>query len=101
MSVTKTLWLGLLLVAFDSGCGGTTPTTSTEATAPASVQPNLAQMRAHIEAHVQKYPATRAEILATCADTPEFSAAEKQWFEDNLPEGTYASAEEVLSALKV
>lgn len=54
----------------------------------------------HFESHVQ-YPASRQDILAACADTPEFTAAEKQWLSDHLPERTYASAGEVVSTLKL
>jgi len=42
---------------------------------------------------------TRARVLATCADTPECTAQEKQWISDHLPEGTCNSDAELLAAL--
>ena len=47
------------------------------------------------------YPASRADVLAACASTPEFSDAEKQWASENLPEGTYESAEQAIAALGI
>jgi len=69
-------------------------------------KPDMARVRAHLQKHVT-YPATRAEVLAACATTPEFSAEEKAWFAAALPEhpagrtaDTFASADEVLKSLK-
>jgi hypothetical protein len=103
----------LIVYFFVTGCAGTTanapqaspnataiapaPTTAT-ATAPAAAKPDSAVAIKHLKEHV-KYPASRAVVLATCADTPEFSAEEKKWFADTLPERTYGSAEEVARAL--
>jgi len=61
--------------------------------------PDAARLKQHLVEHV-KYPATRAEILAACAQTTEFSKAEKAWFAAALPEGSYASADDVLKAIK-
>ena len=52
----------------------------------------------HLNKH-QTYPATRAELLASCKNLMEFSASEKKWFAAHLPEGTYDSADEVLKAV--
>ena len=52
----------------------------------------------HLNKH-QTYPATRAELLAACKNLMEFSDAQKKWFAARLPEGTYASADEVLKAV--
>jgi hypothetical protein len=65
-----------------------------------AVQPDLTKLKAHANDHI-KYPATRAEILAACAQTPEFSAGEKKWIGENLPEGTYNSSDDVIKALKL
>ena len=46
------------------------------------------------------YPATRAQILAACAQTPEFTEGEKAWFAARLPDGTYKSATEVLRVVQ-
>ena len=53
---------------------------------------------AHFREHV-KYPATRAVVLAACADTPEFTAGEKKWIGDNLPDKSFASADDVVASL--
>jgi hypothetical protein len=63
-------------------------------------QPDLEKTRSHLKEHV-KYPATRAEVLAACADTPEFTPAEKAWFSEHLPDGSYESADDVLRSLEL
>jgi hypothetical protein len=65
-----------------------------------AVQPDLTKFKGHAADHI-KYPATRAEVVAACAQTPEFSAGEKKWINENLPEGTYNSPDDVLKALKL
>jgi predicted phage gp36 major capsid-like protein len=62
-------------------------------------KPDMKKVASHLREHV-KYPATRQEILDACAQTDEFTAAEKAWAAAHLPEGTYASADDVLKVLK-
>ncbi len=90
------LVIGLALV----GCAtNPAPQASTAGTTvAASSRPDAAKAVKHMKDHV-KYPASRAAILAACADTPEFTADEKKWLSDNLPERTYASADDVVAAL--
>lgn len=86
-----------------AACAQTPPPAASspkEATQSAAAKPDLAAAKLHLEQHV-KYPASRKEILAACADTPEFTAGQKLWFEQNLPEGNYASAGAVMTALKL
>ncbi|OGM68606.1 hypothetical protein A2985_01120 [Candidatus Woesebacteria bacterium RIFCSPLOWO2_01_FULL_43_11] len=52
----------------------------------------------HLKNH-QKYPASTEQLLAECDGLTDFSAEDKKWFTDNLKEGTYASADEVIKAL--
>ncbi len=52
----------------------------------------------HLRMH-QKYPATKAELVTECNNLSDFDSEDKKWFMDNLPEGTYNSAEEVMTAL--
>jgi hypothetical protein len=92
-----------VLVALIAGCSATPPPaacapSTTETCAVAATRPDAAKTKAHLAAHV-KYPAQRADILAACADTPEFTGGEKQWLADNLPQGDYAGADEVARAL--
>lgn len=52
----------------------------------------------HFKMH-QKYPATKAQLVAECNNLSHFDADDKKWFSDTLPEGNYNSAEEVMKAL--
>ncbi len=52
----------------------------------------------HLKSH-QKYPATKAQLVAECNNLSDFDAEDKKWFMDTLPEGTYNSAEDVTKAL--
>jgi len=103
---TITLTVAILSIAASACSSSPPPEAASAATAPeapageASTKPDLGSAKKHLADHV-KYPATRSEILAACADTPEFSAGEKRWLSDNLPEGSYASADEVAAALKL
>lgn len=63
-----------------------------------AVAPTADKLKSHAMDHIT-YPATREQVLAACAQTPEFSAGEKKWISDKLPEGTYNSSDEVLKAL--
>lgn len=52
----------------------------------------------HFKTH-QKYPATKAQLVAECNNLSDFDADDKKWFMDTLPEGNYNSAEEVMKAV--
>lgn len=52
----------------------------------------------HLKTH-QKYPATKAQLVAECNNLSDFDESDKKWFMDTLPEGNYNSAEEVMKAL--
>jgi len=73
---------------------------TTAAAVSGTVEPNKAKAISHFKEHV-KYPATRSEILAACAQTPEFTAGEKEWLAQRLPEGTYKSPDDVVNALRL
>ena len=90
----------LMVALLLAGCSNSPPPPACAPSAACGVaaKPERAKTTAHLTDHV-KYPAKRAEILAACADTPEFTQGEKQWISDNLPEGEYQSAPEVISAL--
>ena len=68
------------------------------AAAVAAVKPDLKKVGQHLRDH-QKYPATRADLLASCNGLVDFSAGEKRWYAEHLPEGTYKSAADVLKAI--
>ena len=54
----------------------------------------------HLRDHVS-YPATSSELIETCNNMADISAEDKKWFTENLPEDTYASAEEVMEVLMI
>ena len=54
----------------------------------------------HLKTH-QKYPATKAELVAECDNLSDFSDEDKKEFMEKLPEGTYESAEDVMSAIGI
>jgi hypothetical protein len=59
---------------------------------------DIKNAKSHLQQH-QTYPATRQELIETCNKLSDFSQKDKEWFESNLPEGTYNSAEEVMMAI--
>jgi len=52
----------------------------------------------HLKNH-QKYPATKAELVAECDGLSDFSDEDKKEFAAKLPDRTYNSAEEVMKVL--
>jgi hypothetical protein len=66
--------------------------------AKASRAVDMKKVEQHLREH-QQYPATRAQLIASCNNLVDFEPAEKKWFAAAIPEGTYRSADEVLKAL--
>jgi hypothetical protein len=93
-SIIKTLSLGLALTVAFPAFVGTASATDKEA----AVKIDRKKTAMHLSQH-QTYPATRAQLLASCKNLVDFSDAEKGWFADHLPEGTYNSADEVMKVL--
>lgn len=52
----------------------------------------------HLKMH-QTYPAKKTDLIKSCNNLEDISAEDKEWFIKTLPEGTYNSAKDVLSAL--
>lgn len=52
----------------------------------------------HLKNH-QTYPAAKADLVKTCNELKDFSAEDKKWFEESLPDRTYSSAQDVINAL--
>lgn len=52
----------------------------------------------HLKNH-QKYPATKEELVMECDNLSDFSKEDKEWFESNLMDKTYNSADEVIKEL--
>ena len=61
---------------------------------------DVANVKKHLNDH-QKYPATKEEMVGECDNLSEFSDEDKKWFSENLPEGTYDSADAALKALNL
>jgi hypothetical protein len=80
-------------------CAVSSTVCAAESATPAVVKPDMKKVETHLKQD-QTYPATRAELLATCNNLMEFSQGEKAWFAAHLHEGTYKSAAEVLKALR-
>lgn len=59
---------------------------------------DMENAKMHLQEH-QKYPATKAELVAQCNNLSDFSEEDKREFAEKLPEGTYSSANEVMAAL--
>lgn len=57
-------------------------------------------LRDHLKEHIE-YPATRAQILASCDNMGDLPEADKKAVTANLPEGTYKSELEVFKALRL
>ena len=94
---TRALLLAVSLAAIGM-VGPTAARAETAAAEAAAAKPDMKKLTQHLKEH-QTYPATRAQLLAACNDLVEFSAGEKRWYADHLPEGTYKSAAEVLKAI--
>ena len=48
-----------------------------------------------------EFPATREQLVQACDGVSEVPTEERDWFMENLPDGTYNSAQEVLQALGI
>ncbi len=59
---------------------------------------DMENAKKHLNEH-QKYPATKAELVAECNNLSDFSEEDKKAFSEKLPEATYNSADEVITAL--
>jgi len=58
----------------------------------------MAEELGHLKNHVN-YPASRTQVVQACNGMSDVPAADKEWVQKNLPEGTYRSATDVVSAL--
>ncbi len=58
----------------------------------------LAEELAHLKNHVE-YPTDQAGVVKACNNMADVNEADRSWFVQALPDGTYESADEVMSAL--
>lgn len=59
---------------------------------------NARTTETHLRTH-QRYPATRAEILAECDNLSDFTDADRRWLASKLPDRRYQSPDEVLEVI--
>jgi len=59
-----------------------------------------AEILAHVREHA-KYPSTKSELIAFCAGMSDVPKVEREWVEQNLPNRTYSTADEVIRSLKL
>ena len=52
----------------------------------------------HLKRHVT-YPTDRKGVVTACSEMSDVNESDKQWFNANIPEGTYRGPEDVLRAL--
>jgi hypothetical protein len=57
------------------------------------------KLNEHVGEHVDKWPATKDDLVAACNNMSDFDPSEKQWFSETLPAGTYRNADEVKRAI--
>jgi hypothetical protein len=93
---TVTLTLALLTPALGAALLPTPPAVAAKKMK--ATAPDRQKLLDHLEQH-QQYPATRAQLLASCKDLVDFTDGEKRWFVDRLPEGNYKSAAEVMKVV--
>ena len=59
---------------------------------------NRRDIEEHVRSHVT-YPTTATALKKACNRMSHFSKEDKEWFTAHLPEGNYANAEAVLTAI--
>lgn len=93
---------GFLAIACSSAPKPEPPSTSPlETTASAPGAPtDTNNIKMHLRDH-QKYPATKTELVAECNNLADFSAEEKAWFGERLPDRTYSSSDDVINTLGI
>src|SRR5439155_22426014 len=52
----------------------------------------------HLREH-QRYPATKAQLLAECDNLADFPDVDRRWFAEHLPDRSYSSPDAVLEAV--
>ncbi len=58
------------------------------------------EVKTHIKEHLE-YPATKEQLTKACNNMYEVPKSDKEWFEKNLPEGTYQNADEVIKVVNL
>jgi hypothetical protein len=58
------------------------------------------EVKTHIREHLS-YPASKQQLIQACNDMSDVPKSDKEWFENNLPEGNYQTADEVIKALNL
>ena len=58
------------------------------------------EIRTHLLEHIQ-YPATKQDLVQQCNMMSDIPESDRNWFQNNLPDATYNSADEVMRKLNL
>ena len=56
------------------------------------------EVKVHIREHLE-YPATKDDLVEACNNMAHIPEDEREWVKENLPDGNYSSADDVIKAL--
>src|SRR3954468_8974061 len=95
-TMIKTLVLSLSLTL---GAGAVARAEAPTAVKSGAAKVDWKRVEQHLREH-QQYPASKADLVASCNNLMDLADAEKKWFRATLPEGSYKSADDVIQALR-
>ncbi len=61
-------------------------------------QPSAA-LKSHLMEHIEKWPASKVDIVAACNQMSDVPEDEKKKFQEMLPDKSYQNSEEVFQAM--
>jgi len=61
---------------------------------------SLSELSTHISQHVS-YPISRTDFMASCGNLSHVPAEARRWVEENLPNRTFQSAEDLYHTLNL
>ena len=64
------------------------------------MHPMSEEVTTHLREHIRKWPATKEDIIQACNNVSDIPEAERRWFIETLPEGTYHTPEEAEMVLQ-
>jgi hypothetical protein len=60
----------------------------------------MKELMSHLQNHIM-YPASKRTIVESCNKMEHVPSSTRMWVEENLPEGTYMSADEAVMKLGI
>ena len=58
------------------------------------------ELMTHIREHIEKWPATKQDIISACNRMGHIDTEERKMFIEMLPEGTYNTPDDVFKAME-